>query len=100
MHPMDINPPPPIIVTATVVPSLNEPAAAAAPELWPIAGALRGPTLVVRGGISDILSVETASEMTHRMKDCRAVEVPGVGHAPLLSEPEALRALRDFFGVG
>ena len=82
--------------------AMNEPAAAAAaaPELWPIAEALRGPTLVVRGGISDILSVEIASEMTRRMKDCRAVEVPGVGHAPLLGEPEALRAVRDFFGVG
>jgi pimeloyl-ACP methyl ester carboxylesterase len=81
--------------------AMNEPAAAAAaaPELWPIAEALPGPTLVLRGGISDILAADTASEMTRRMKDCRAVDVPGVGHAPLLSEPEALRALRGFFGV-
>ena len=28
--------------------------------------------------------------------DCRVVEVPGVGHAPLLVEPSALAALEDF----
>jgi pimeloyl-ACP methyl ester carboxylesterase len=81
---------------------MNDPAAAraAAPELWPVAEAVPGPTLVVRGGISDVLAAETAREMTRRMKDCRMVEVPGVGHAPLLAEPSALGAVKSFLGAG
>jgi pimeloyl-ACP methyl ester carboxylesterase len=78
--------------------AMNDPAAAsaAAPDVWPLAESMRGPTLVLRGGISDILSPETASEMTRRMKRCSLVEVPGVGHAPMLTEPAALEALRAF----
>jgi pimeloyl-ACP methyl ester carboxylesterase len=80
---------------------MNDPAAAraAAPDLWPVAEALPGPTLVVRGGISDVLAADTAHEMTRRMKSCRAVEVAGVGHAPLLTEPEALAAIKSFLGT-
>jgi pimeloyl-ACP methyl ester carboxylesterase len=33
--------------------------------------------------------------MTRRMKDCRAVTVPGVGHAPSLAEPESLAAIES-----
>lgn len=72
------------------------PAAVQIPDLWGLAEALPGPTLVVRGGISDLLSAETAAEMTRRMKSCQSVEVPGVGHAPSLVEPEALSALEPF----
>jgi pimeloyl-ACP methyl ester carboxylesterase len=81
--------------------AMNDPAAAqaAAPDLWPIAETMPGPTLVLRGGISDILAAETAREMTRRLKDCRAVEVPGVGHAPLLTEPVAAGAIQSFFGL-
>jgi pimeloyl-ACP methyl ester carboxylesterase len=71
------------------------PAATQLPDLWPLAEALPGPTLVVRGGVSDILSAATSSEMTRRMKDCRAVTVPGVGHAPSLAEPESLAAIES-----
>ncbi len=71
------------------------PAATQLPNLWPLAEALPGPTLVVRGGVSDILSAETANEMTRRMKDCRATTIPGVGHAPSLAEPESLTAIHS-----
>ncbi len=71
------------------------PAPAQIPDLWPLAEALSGPTLVVRGGASDILSAETAEEMARRMKNCRAVEVPGVGHAPSLVERESLAAIES-----
>jgi pimeloyl-ACP methyl ester carboxylesterase len=72
-----------------------QPAATQLPDLWPLAEALAGPTLVVRGGVSDILSAATSSEMTRRMKDCRAVTVLGVGHAPSLAEPESLAAIES-----
>jgi pimeloyl-ACP methyl ester carboxylesterase len=71
------------------------PAATQLPDLWPLAEALPGPTLVVRGGASDILTAETSAEMTRRMKDCRAVTIPGVGHAPSLAEPESLAAIES-----
>lgn len=71
------------------------PAATQLPDLWPLAEALSGPTLVVRGGSSDILSEAVAAEMTRRMKDCVAVSVPGVGHAPSLVEPESLAAIES-----
>jgi pimeloyl-ACP methyl ester carboxylesterase len=54
------------------------------------------PTLVVRGEISDILSIGTLAEMKRRKPDLHTVTVPGRGHAPLLDEPEALQAIRSF----
>ena len=52
--------------------------------------------LVIRGSASDILSPETARKMTEAIAGCRLAEVPGVGHAPSLSEPEAVKALESF----
>jgi pimeloyl-ACP methyl ester carboxylesterase len=54
------------------------------------------PTLVIRGASSDILSEATLAEMRRRKPDTLAVTVPNRGHAPLLDEPEALAAIRDF----
>ena len=69
----------------------------AAPDLWYLIGRIKAPTLLVRGAQSDILSKETARKMEAVMLDCRLVEVPGVGHAPTLEEPEALEAVKAFF---
>jgi pimeloyl-ACP methyl ester carboxylesterase len=66
------------------------------PDLWAACEAMPGPTLVVRGGASDILSPATVEQMKARMERLSAVEVPGVGHAPTLVEPEALAALEPF----
>ena len=66
----------------------------ASPDLWPAFEALGGvPLLVVRGALSDLLSRETAEAMVARHGDAELVTVPGVGHAPLLDEPEALAAI-------
>jgi pimeloyl-ACP methyl ester carboxylesterase len=67
-------------------------------DLWPTCEAIRCPTLVVRGATSDLLSPGTVQEMRRRMAECASVEVPGVGHAPALTEPEALAPLRRFIG--
>jgi hypothetical protein len=32
-------------------------------------------------------------------KRAKAVEVPGVGHAPSLTEAESIGAIREFFGL-
>ena len=71
------------------------------PEVsWKLALNIPGPVLLVRGGDSDLLSPETARRMVAEMQDCRMVEVPGVGHAPTLTEPEALGTIMEFFSLG
>jgi pimeloyl-ACP methyl ester carboxylesterase len=66
-------------------------------DLWPIFRALgQRPLLVVRGEISDLLSAETLAEMQKAVPDMKSVTVPGVGHAPMLDEPEAVAAVDEF----
>ena len=52
--------------------------------------------LVVRGAESDVLSAEVARRMVEEGKGCRLVEVPGVGHAPVLTEKPAIEAIESF----
>jgi pimeloyl-ACP methyl ester carboxylesterase len=67
---------------------------AAPPDLWPAFEALAGrPLLIVRGGLSDLLTVETLAEMQNRIPAAKAVTVPDIGHAPMLEEPEAIAAI-------
>ncbi|KAF1722108.1 alpha/beta fold hydrolase [Pseudoxanthomonas wuyuanensis] len=54
------------------------------------------PTLLVRGETSDILGRDLAQRMVAAAPGTRLVEVPEVGHAPSLSEPEARAAIADF----
>jgi pimeloyl-ACP methyl ester carboxylesterase len=58
--------------------------------------AKRRPVLAIRGGLSDILSSETLTAMRDTSPTVSTVEVPRVGHAPTLSEPEAHQAIRAF----
>lgn len=70
------------------------------PEAWPLFDACAGLALcLIRGANSDLLSVETTSEMRRRRPDMVYAEVPGRGHIPFLDEPEALRAVRDWVGT-
>lgn len=63
-------------------------------NLWPAFEALAGmPVTLVRGSLSDLLSVETAHAMQARLPGLDLVEVPRVGHAPTLEEPEAVAAI-------
>jgi pimeloyl-ACP methyl ester carboxylesterase len=63
-------------------------------DLWPAYEALgECPVTIVRGGLSDFLSEETAQEMVRRVPDVEFVTVPRIGHAPTLMEPEALAAI-------
>ena len=66
---------------------------------WNLARRIPGPVLLVRGGDSDLLPPEIAQRMVTEMQDCRMVEVPGVGHAPTLMEPEAFGPVMEFFAL-
>ncbi len=56
------------------------------------------PTLLVRGALSDLVEAEQAERMRASAPTLQYCEVPGVGHAPMLMEPEAQSALRRFLG--
>ena len=70
------------------------------PNLWPMFGRLARarPVLLVRGETSDLLSEAIAAKMRKRAPKMDFVEVPGVGHAPMLDEPEAKAAIFPFLG--
>lgn len=58
--------------------------------------ARRRPVLLIRGALSDIVTVDIADRMQRAAPKLRRVDVPGVGHAPLLTEPEAVDAIAQF----
>ena len=71
-----------------------------APEAaWAQARQITAPLLLVRGAESDLLSGEVAERMVRELHNCRRVEVPGVGHAPTLMEPEAFDAIKQMYGL-
>lgn len=73
-------------------------AALAAPPvpLWGLYEAIRCPVRVVRGADSDILSRETADEMTRRGPGARVAEIAGVGHAPSLIAADQIDIIERF----
>jgi pimeloyl-ACP methyl ester carboxylesterase len=64
--------------------------------LWHSWDALRIPVLLLRGEQSDLLSAATAQAMTQRGPHTRLVEFAGVGHAPMLVQPDQVDAVRSF----
>ena len=54
------------------------------------------PVLLIRGELSDLLSAEIADKMQRRAPAIRRVEIPRVGHAPMLNEPPAVEAIQAF----
>jgi pimeloyl-ACP methyl ester carboxylesterase len=69
-----------------------------APDLWPVFSGLANgrPTLLIRGGISDLIDAEIAGRMREAAPSMAYAEVADVGHAPMLTEPEAQAALAAF----
>jgi pimeloyl-ACP methyl ester carboxylesterase len=63
-------------------------------DMWPALDALRHvPALILRGEKSDILAPATVQRMHRMLPNSEAVTVPGVGHAPHLTEPAAFAAI-------
>jgi len=69
------------------------------PDLWVPFARIACPILVIRGADSDILSQRTAAQMKTMHTGVTVVEVPGVAHAPSLTEPEAASALAKFLAL-
>ena len=65
-------------------------------DLWPWYEAIRCPTLVLRGALSDLLTPETAKAMTERGPRAQLVEFSGVGHAPTLIHDDQISVVRSF----
>jgi pimeloyl-ACP methyl ester carboxylesterase len=65
-------------------------------DLWPLVALIRAPLLLIRGERSDILAQDVAERFARSVPEGRLAVVPGLGHAPTLSEPEAVAALRAF----
>jgi len=73
---------------------LAQPGGEAGVDLWPALDGLKGkPVLLLRGDLSDVLSDKVHCRMAKVLPEAEAVTVPGVGHAPMLDEPEAVAAL-------
>lgn len=67
------------------------------PDLWPLFDAMKDlPLALVRGANSDLLSLQTADEMTRRRPDMARADVPGRGHVPFLDEPQAITVLQEW----
>jgi len=58
--------------------------------------ARKRPVLLIRGEQSDIISAEIADRMQRAAPGMQRVDVPGVGHAPMLTEPVAVDAIDQF----
>jgi pimeloyl-ACP methyl ester carboxylesterase len=69
--------------------------ALAPPDMYPLFRALAKdrPLLLVRGGISDLIDAAIAERMRAAAPHMAYAEVAGVGHAPMLTEPEAWTAI-------
>ena len=65
--------------------------------LWAAYDAIRCPVLLVRGADSDLLSRDTAQQMSVRGPRAKVVELPGVGHAPTFMHADQIALARGFF---
>lgn len=65
-------------------------------DLWPVWDAVTCPVLVLRGAESDVLTPETARQMTTRGPATQVVEVPGCGHAPALMAEDQIEIVREW----
>jgi len=64
--------------------------------LWAAYDAIQCPTLLVRGAESDLLSPETAGEMTRRGPKATLVEIANVGHAPTFIHDDQIAIAKKF----
>jgi pimeloyl-ACP methyl ester carboxylesterase len=74
----------------------EEQASMAQAALWGAYDSLKIPTLVLRGANSDLLSPVTAKAMTERGPKATLHQFDGIGHAPMLVEPEQIKVVREF----
>jgi len=86
-----------MIYDPAIADSFHRATSAGEVNLWPIFDRIRCPTRVVRGELSDLLTVETVRAMCERGPQPDLVEVPGVGHAPMFMDEAQIAIARTFF---
>jgi len=64
--------------------------------LWDVYDKITCPTLLIRGAQSDLLTKETAQEMTQRGPRASLVEIEEAGHAPALMDEAQIKLIEDF----
>lgn len=75
-------------------------AAAGEATLWALYDQIKATTLLIRGQDSDLLTPETASEMTQRGPLAQLQTWPGFGHAPSLTGASEIAAVLEFLQLG
>lgn len=69
------------------------------PDLWPVYQLLNTqPLMLVRGAISDLLDNEIKDRMIVEVPSLEYVEVPDVGHAPMLIDESVTTVIEQFIG--
>ena len=63
---------------------------------WLFRRLARRPVLLMRGELSDLVTAAIAAKMQRSAPSITVAEIAGVGHAPMLSEPDAEKALFEF----
>lgn len=61
-------------------------------NLWDDVAKIRCPTLILKGGESDILSAESATKLQGAIPGSELVVIPGAGHSVMGDNPEAFTA--------
>jgi len=74
------------------------PAPAPTVEPWEALEGMRCPVLILRGALSDVLSADIAARMVEAVPGGDTGGRAWVGHAPVLTEPVAVKALERFLG--
>jgi pimeloyl-ACP methyl ester carboxylesterase len=70
---------------------------ARADAMWDDLKAIATPTLLMRGGISNVLALDAAESVAETMPDCRLVEIPGAGHRVQGDNPKDFAQELDSF---
>ncbi len=66
-------------------------------DLWPLFDCCKGlPLALIRGANSDLLSVQTATEMHRRCPDMMFATIPDRAHIPFLDESESIALIHQF----
>ena len=82
---------------ATAFASVTQEAAAQGEvALWALYDGITAQTLLLRGADSDLLSPQTAQQMTQRGPHAKLLEFAGVGHAPTLIADDQVDAVASF----
>lgn len=79
-----------------ILKSTPEMAALAQTMLWAAYDAISCPTLLIRGELSDLLSLTVAQEMQQRGPKARLHQFAGVGHAPTLLHADQIQVVQEF----